>query len=187
MRDEGTDGKEPIVLTDEQLRSLAKMVFAHYRQRGLGREDAQDLTSEVLQTAWRKLEDFDRRSKLSTWVIGIAKQRYLRFDRDRRRLKRTGTELELDGETPPRDPRLHSRHSPEQTVLSRERLREVDRALGEMPENQRQSLLLSAQGHSYAEIGDLLGSTEAQISSFVHQARRKLRRRFPEDAPGATS
>lgn len=185
MRDALSKSEERHLLDDEQLQRYSREIFAFYRARDLSPEDAEDLTSEVLATAWRTHKSFDGRSALRTWVYGIAKNMYLRHLRDRGRQKRSGIELDLDGEAPPRDERLQTRRTSEQEALSRERLRRISHALGELPKNQRDSLLLFVRGHTYAEIGQLLGYKEAQISSYVHQARAKLRQRFPEYSPGA--
>jgi RNA polymerase sigma-70 factor (ECF subfamily) len=68
---------------------------------------------------------------------------------------------------------------------ARLRLAEVARAVAELPDRQRQCLLLSARdGLSYAEIGELLGLSALTVRNHLAEARRHLRRRLGEGGGG---
>lgn len=177
----------PAVLSSGEIRRLFTKVFRFLRAKELSHEDAEDLASESVLEASRNLTTFDGRAHLDTWVIGIAKKRFLRFLRDGYRLKRAGTELSLDDEQPLHHDRLRSKIDPEREITAREQLEDVTAALGRMPELQQQALVLTVRGQSYAEVAELLQTDLTQVSSLVHQARQKLRKAFPDGAPRPSS
>jgi RNA polymerase sigma-70 factor (ECF subfamily) len=57
----------------------------------------------------------------------------------------------------------------------------VGAALGQLPENQRAALCLTAvEGLSYAEVAEALDVTEKAVKSLVHRARSTLAKRLAE-------
>lgn len=66
--------------------------------------------------------------------------------------------------------------NPEDGVLVREEARAVLRALGTLPEEERDLVSLAATGGlSYREIAAVSGLSEGNIKVKIHRARRKLR------------
>jgi len=76
--------------TADQLMTEADRLFAYAMQRVNDRHRAEDLVQDVLVAAWEGRENFDGRSKLGTWLIGIMKFKILDHYRAR---KRTPTDL----------------------------------------------------------------------------------------------
>jgi RNA polymerase sigma-70 factor (ECF subfamily) len=74
-------------------------------------------------------------------------------------------------------PRLHEPVGFDPTgsvVIERERVDLIRVALGRIPEEQRQLLLLAAGGFTRAQMGDRLGASPGAIRTRLHRARRQL-------------
>jgi RNA polymerase sigma-70 factor (ECF subfamily) len=66
--------------------------------------------------------------------------------------------------------------SPEDTLLSRERRREIAAALARLPERQRAVFVLShVEGHTSREVSALTGLNESTVRVHLFRAIRKLR------------
>ncbi len=64
--------------------------------------------------------------------------------------------------------------SPENRALSGERTRRLRAAIGKLPEQQRECMLLRASGLRYREIADVLGIHTASVGAMVHRATARL-------------
>lgn len=122
--------------------------------------DARDLSQEVFIKVFHNLNKFNERSKLFTWVYRITVNTCISFKRREKRqqpLRDTGTR---------RDP-----------VGEGIRLKvAIDDALQRLPERQRMSFILRHyEGHTFAEIGEIMGITTGAAKANHHQAIRKLR------------
>lgn len=131
--------------------------------RMVGVQDADDATQQVFIHLFRKLDKFDGRSKLETWVYSVASNEGLQFIRSR---SRHTTETILD------DPAgtfqdLGGRS--EQAEL-------IDVALSRIDPELRVVLVLKEQeGLSYREIADAVGIPEGTVGSRLNRARADLR------------
>jgi RNA polymerase sigma-70 factor (ECF subfamily) len=71
--------------------------------------------------------------------------------------------------------------SPEQEVMLRETWQELERALNELPLEQRLAFVLHAiEGLGYAEIATITHRTRSEVKAAYHAAREALRQRFVE-------
>lgn len=82
------------MVTNESLMEHVDALFAYAVGRVKDRAAAQDLVQECLITAWKKRDDFEGRSALSTWLIGILKYKVLDYYR---KSKRTPSQLGVEG------------------------------------------------------------------------------------------
>lgn len=134
------------------------------------REEAMDITQEAylrLHARWGRHE----RDVLATaWLYKVI--RNLAIDHLRRRARRP--EAEVDHATL-RSPLA----GPEATAEQREVAARLWEAIGDLPTEQREILLLRDwHGLDYAQIADLLGLSMGTVSSRLHHAREKVRERM---------
>ena len=74
------------------------------------------------------------------------------------------------------DEQLINDTSPEVVFLKKEKSRELERLIAQLPELERLVLLLRyANDCSYVEIGDMLGIPLSDVRNKLHRAKKKLR------------
>lgn len=160
-------------------------------------DDAEDAVQETMLRAWRKLEGFDGRASLRTWLTRIATNVCLDMLGSRKRRirptdgKGVGTvddELRTEPsecwlEPIPDSIAFASAENPEEAVLLREstRLAFVS-ALQHLPPKQRATLLLTqVLGWSAAEVADALDTSVAAVNSANQRAKETLAGRASDD------
>lgn len=142
-------------------------------------EDAQDAVQEAFLSAFRSLDRFDGRSRLSTWLHRICVNCCLmRLRTQRRRPERSIDQLlpqfREDGhqEIPARPWKPIEASGIEQLEL-----RDLVRSrIAELPEPYREVLMLrDIEEHSTEETASLLGLTPAAVKTRLHRARQALK------------
>jgi RNA polymerase sigma-70 factor (ECF subfamily) len=123
--------------------------------------EAEDITQETWLRAARSLENFQWRSSLKSWLIGIALNRVREMAR---RKGRDLTTVSVDFELPDR-------------VEDPGRRIDLERALELLPPGFRTVLVLhDVEGFTHKEIGERLGISDGTSKSQLHGARRAMRR-----------
>lgn len=124
-----------------------------------------------LYAPWLDGDDYRQEADLARWQGKSIRHRLI--DVTRRATKPSQRLLtfaaELDEERAGRDDVL-------ETVLLRERVREVFAAVGRLSERQQVCLLADASGDTYAATAAREGLTAKQVDNAVAGARRNLRR-----------
>jgi RNA polymerase sigma-70 factor (ECF subfamily) len=160
--------------------------------------DADEAVQETMLRAWRKLERFDGRSSLRTWLYRIATNVCLDLltkDSRRARPMESGPVGTVDD---PLDalPRTHwlepvpdawalpAVADPSELAVLRQSIRlAFVAALQHLPPKQRAALLLTeVLGWSAVEVAESLDTSVASINSAVQRARATLRSRNVADA-----
>ena len=125
---------------------------------------AEDLTQEVFLRVYQSLPRFSFRSKFTTWLFQIAKNRMLDELRTRERRPPPG-ELPHDGD-------LHAVDPPAERT---ETIDAIWRAIEALPLDLKMSLLLrDISGFTYEEISDILETTLATVKWRIFQARETV-------------
>ncbi len=137
------------------------------------REAAMDATQEALLRGWRSLGQFQRGSKLSTWLVRIGVNVVLN---ERRRKSRRPQEVSSDLLGPASDDRGPR---PERDAAAHELQTAFRAALAELPDALRAAVVLrELEGQSYKEIAGALEIPVGTVMSRLHNARRLLRKRL---------
>lgn len=142
--------------------------------------EAEDVLQETFLNAFKAIDRFEGRSKLSTWLYRIAHNASLMRLRKRERMTTFSLDQTL-GEGSNGKVR-ESRHLvdwsgvPEDQLLTTEARQVMDLAIAELPETLRSTFVLrDIQGLSGAETAEVLGITVQAVKNRLHRARLRLR------------
>ncbi len=140
-----------------------------YRMLGEARE-AEDAAQEAFLRAYQHIDRYDADRPFKTWLLSIASNYCI--DRIR---KRRLTWLSLDEPLPPH-PALNSHEEgPEDSAISSQRDAVVHQLLNQLAPEYRAAVVLRYwYDMSYAEIAEILDTTESAIKSRLFRARQSL-------------
>jgi RNA polymerase sigma factor (sigma-70 family) len=127
-------------------------------------EDAQDALQNTMAKVLRALPGEERSIELKPWLYRIAHNESIDLLRRRRETRELDAELAAPGTGLAED------------VATRERLRQLIADLGELPERQREVLVMrELAGLGFEEIGSALGTSGAGARQTLYEARQSLR------------
>ena len=135
------------------------------------REEAEDILQDVFIQVWRRAKDFDeRRGRPFTWLVTLARSRAID------RLRQLGARQRLTaGVTQDQEQTDRVSDALTDTVKAEERAT-VQRALAQLPTEQRQTLLLAYfEGLTQSEIAARLGAPLGTIKTRMRSGMIKLR------------
>jgi len=144
----------------------------HRFVRDLVRDDglAEELTSDVMVEVWRNAGKFGGRSRVRTWVFGIAHHKAIDALRKRRVVS-----VPLDdliGVSSPLE-------SPEDAALRSDERRTLDQAMAELsPEHRAVLELTFVEGFSQREIAEIVSCPVATVKTRAFYAKQRLRDTF---------
>ena len=132
---------------------------------------AEELVQEAFLRVYRARERYAPESRFSTWLYRIATNLALnelrRPNRKRPHTSRDDEEATLVLVSPA--------PSPEASAQARLAASDLLDELEVLPERQRIALWLTAvEGHSYAEVAEILDTTDKSVKSLVHRGRAAL-------------
>ncbi len=139
-------------------------------------EDRDDLLQEVLIKLHRALVHYRFDAPLNTWIFRITRNAALDEEKKRRRAQardlKAGTREVIHRSTA---------ENPEEMTLAGERTRELRELFYQLPEPDRQLLLLrEKEGLSMEEMGSILGLSTGTVKSRLSRARRRARKLYEE-------
>lgn len=149
------------------------------------RTDAEDLVQEIFLQAYRRWDQFEGRSKPSSWLYTIASRACRRMHRRRAgepaRIQSLEELLPFDvARTPQVDPAA-AEHDEEVRAAAQTR---VQAAMATLPPTFRLPLVLKdIAGFSIAEVAEILGIKPATVKTRVHRARLRVRRELEQALP----
>lgn len=158
---------------DGEVPAMERLVRRHYRSvyrlayKWCGvRQDAEDITQEVFVRLVRKLNSFNHKASLKTWLYRITINAAMDFNRKnavRRKHEATYVTEEQCGNPVP------CSHS---SIDARNVFSAIDR----LPDKQKSAVLLvCSEGLSHKEAARVLKCSESTISWRIFMARKRLR------------
>src|SRR5437764_55520 len=170
-------------------RQALEELFRRYRQpayrvahRLLGNEaDALDAVQEGFLKALTHLQSFQGRSSFKTWLLRVVSNASLDLGRQRGRREM----LSLGPAEVESGPVI--RDEPTRGLERADLRRLLDQALATLPEAQRHTFVLHADGGlSYREVAETLGISIGTVMSRLFYARQKLRAYLVSRLPSVT-
>ncbi len=176
-RDDAVALEELVSRYEDRVYNLA------YRMLG-NKEDAEDVLQDTFLNAVRGLDSFKGKSSFSTWLYRVAANAALTKIRKRSRREKSESEF-LDDVYSVRQA-AHSgvvltdwSTNPATSLLDEEARKELQKAIGELPEIYKAVFVLrDVQGLPAAEVAEVLGLSVAAVKSRLHRARLYLRNRL---------
>jgi len=153
----------------------------HFLCRMVGNEDdANDLAQETFVRVFKSRASFRTEQKFSAWLFTIAAN----LARNHFRWRARHPNLSLDAENPETEQSLGStlpanNPAPNEEALAAERAKAVRLAVGKLPEDLREAIVLCEwEEHSLAEAALILEATPKAVESRLYRGRQILRERL---------
>jgi RNA polymerase sigma factor (sigma-70 family) len=125
-----------------------------------------EIVNDTMLVVWRKADTFNLRSKLSTWIIGIALRRSLKA------LERVDDAIDFD----PDAAASPAESGPEGNLLRQELRTRLSQALMSLSPEQRTVIELTYyEGCTYREIAAMVGCPIDTVKTRMFHARRRLK------------
>ena len=149
-------------------RRVARLISRYVRSP----DDVEELTQETFLKAYRGILSFRGESRFSTWLHRIAEYTAHSFlDYSRLRPRAAPADPEND------EPTVQSvdEDNPERVLMSKQIAETIARAVGALPEVERDALMArEIEGLSYEQIAERAGCPAATIRTRVFRARERV-------------
>ncbi|WP_156761147.1 RNA polymerase sigma factor [Microbacterium karelineae] len=147
------------------VRRYTPMMRAYVRRILSGSADVDDVVQDTFITAWERLPGLDDPAKVKSWLMRIAGRRAV----DRMRAARPSADIDDVEVAAP----THA--APPRVVEARVGVAALSRALGELPDDQRQCWVLrEIGGCSYEEIARELDIPTSTVRGLLARARKYI-------------
>lgn len=146
-------------------------------------DEARDLTQEAFVHAYQAYDRFRGEAHVFTWLyritVNLAKNRYKQLQREREHRWEILDEPDEEEESAETFEWEDTRLSPETLLEQRELSEAIQKAINELPEEQRITLVLrDIEDKSYQEIAEILGCSVEAVKSRLFRARSSLRKKL---------
>jgi RNA polymerase sigma factor (sigma-70 family) len=140
-------------------------------------EEAEDLTQEVFVEAFLSIKNFQKESKLSTWLYRIAVNKalnHLRFKKAKKRMASVLSVFNLSsGEDTP------DFTHPGIILENKELSKGLYDAINQLPEKQKAAFVLRhLEDLSYAEVAEVMKTTAPSVESLLFRAKQNFQKNF---------
>ena len=169
-------------LFDRHYRLAYSVIYRHIGVQNI----AEDLVQEAFLRVYRFAPKYKPTAKFSTWLYTVVNNLCLNYKRDKARDRLRLVSGRSGDEGNPLEELSPGEEDDHDALDQAERVRMVQEAIAELPENQRMALILSRyEDKSYDEIAEIMDTTVAAIKSLTSRARttlkEKLARFFEEE------
>ena len=139
---------------------------------------AEELTQEVFMRVIRGASSFRAASRFSTWIYRIARNQVVDNIRRQRYRKYSSLEQPSRNDGPPLGDRLPDTESDlDRRVLVNRLRNELDRAIADLPDNQKEVFLLREySGLKFDEISEIVGAKVGTVKSRMRYALESLQK-----------
>jgi RNA polymerase sigma factor (sigma-70 family) len=134
------------------------------------RQEAEDIVQDTLIKLWVKRNDLETISNIEAWSMTMVRNLSYDWLRKMKKFNPDGMDAGIEAVNP---------ESPEHSFSRSDEIDRVRRIINELPERQQQLIFLrDIEGHSYREIGDMMGLDHNLVKVGLFRARENLRKRI---------
>ena len=156
-------------------REHGRFVWLSLQRLGIHPSDLDDVAQDVFMVVHRRLDTFDRRARVSTWLFGICMRVAANY---RRRRRWTHEVLSGGGE----DDRPSALAAADEVLVRREQRELAERALNRLEIAKRATFVMfEIESLSCLEIAELMNVPVGTVYSRLHSARRQLEKNMSRD------
>ena len=156
-------------------REHARFVWLSLQRLGIHPSDLDDIAQDVFMIVHRRLDTFDRRARISTWLFGIC----MRVAANYRRRRRWTHEVLSGGFE---DERPATLTAADDILVRREQRELAERALNRLEVAKRATFVMfEIESLSCNEIAELMNVPVGTVYSRLHSARRQLEKHLSRD------
>jgi RNA polymerase sigma-70 factor (ECF subfamily) len=136
-------------------------------------DQARDVVQDAFIQAIENFSQFDGKSRFFTWLYRIAFNRAMTIYRK----QKAEVSLDVGRENAGDETMAQSQDQPEDRLLTRELVDEVQQALSQLSAEHRAVMLLrEIEGCEYEQIAEILEISPGTVRSRLHRAREQMRR-----------
>lgn len=135
------------------------------------RQTVEEVVDDTLFAIWKSAGAYQQRSRVSTWIFGIAYRQALKALEKERKHLQVDSDMQLLEAI--EDPKHESNPATQTEVASMKKL--VARGMERLSVEHRTAVQLTAMGHSYQEIAAIVGCPPNTVKTRVFYARRNLK------------
>lgn len=150
------------------------LLYKHVLSRVADNAIAQDIVQDVFVSLWQKRQRLRVTTTIEAFLLGCAKMQVLSYFKTEK-LRQQVIEKAMQ--------QLDVFVDDTDVVQLEVMEASLGRAVGDMPENMRQSFLLRCDNRSIREIADLLGIAEQTVSNNLNEAVKRLRKKMAQQPP----
>ena len=148
-----------------------RALFRYFVSMNSAREQAEDLVQDVFFRMLRYRESYDPAQSFTAWMYQIARNAGV----DQVRKRRPAEVVDIDVLVERRAELVSALPGPEENASHHQDLALLRRAMGQLPDDKREILILSRfQGMKYEDIAEVLGCEVGTVKVRVYRAIRAL-------------
>jgi RNA polymerase sigma-70 factor (ECF subfamily) len=156
-------------------RENARFVWLSLQRLGIHPSDLDDVAQDVFMIVHRRLDTFDRRARVSTWLFGIC----MRVAAKYRRRRRWTREVLAGGSE---DDGPSATDAADDILVRREQREIAERALNRLEIAKRATFVMfELESLSCLEIAEVMNVPVGTVYSRLHSARRQLEKHLSRD------
>ena len=147
-------------------RELRKPLLRYLAGLGLSSEEAQDVMQDAFLSLHKHLARGGSQENIRSWLFCVAHNRARNYQQSYTRRFSEPLDPVFDAAS--------NEATPEQAVLAKEKFHRLDQAIRSLAAQERECLMLRAEGLRYREIGEVLGIPTSTVGDMVDRAIKKL-------------
>lgn len=176
----GNDDTQLVALTTEGDEKAFEQLILKYKQAVFSTiyrytddyDCVEDLAQEIFIKVWRNAAKFKGKSKFSTWLYRIVVNHCLNYNSKHKVDPMSLDELVKQG-------RIPDTLKVQPDMEKQQKIEQVQKAVGELPDRQRIALVLAHYEHkSHEEIAQIMQISVSSVHSLIFRARCTLKKKL---------